>query len=73
MEYYNSLEESDAENHSEDDTQSEAVSEGGDDDTPEPHCKPYSLRNRKPVDYRFVTVITRSLWFVIVKLNPHLI
>ena len=52
LEHYNSLE-SDTEEHSEDGTQSEAVSEGEEDDTPEPHCKPYSLRNRKPVDYRF--------------------
>ena len=52
LEHYNSLE-SEAEDHSEDDTQSEAVSEGGDDDTPEPHRNPYSLRNRKPVEYRF--------------------
>lgn len=52
LEHYNSLE-SDAENHSEDDTQSKAVSEGGEDDTPEPQHKPYRLRNRKPVEYRF--------------------
>ena len=53
LEHYNSLEESDAENHSEDGTQSEAVSEGGEDDTPEPQHTPYRLRNRKPVEYRF--------------------
>ena len=51
LEHYNSLE--DAEDGSEDGTQSEAVSEGGEDDTSEPRGKPYSLRNRKPVDYRF--------------------
>ena len=52
LEHYNSLE-SEAEDHSEDGTESEAVSEGGEDDTPQPHRKPYSLRNRKPVEYRF--------------------
>ena len=56
LEHYNSLEseaEDHSEEHSEDGTQSEAVSEAEEDDTSEPHRKPYSLRNRKPVEYRF--------------------
>jgi len=59
LEHYNSIEgvsdeESDgSEDGSEDGTQSEAASEGGEDDTPEPQHKPYRLRNRKPVEYRF--------------------
>jgi len=60
LEHYNSLE-SDTEEHSEDGTQSEAVSEDGEDDTLEPHRKPYSLRNRKPVEYRFDRDYTEPL------------